>query len=84
MSDSTASDRREAALVAAYDHPKASEAAILSPKVRAMLTAAVESATRVEITHDVIVAFMTTEGSPDDIDAPLRAAFRAAGFEVME
>ncbi len=76
--------RRGKALAAAYEHPKASEAATLSPKVRAMLTEAVEVATRVRITHDVVMAFMTAEGTPDDIDAPLRAAFEAAGFEVVE
>lgn len=46
---------------------------------------AIETATRVRIDHGVIMAFMTAPGDdPDDIAGPLRAAFRAAGFEVEQ
>jgi hypothetical protein len=54
---------------------------------RASLEAAITAATRVQITHEVILAFIQ---DPDDgaelgdIAGPLRAAFRAAGFEVVE
>lgn len=45
---------------------------------------AIETATRVRINHDVMVAFLTAPDDPDDIAGPLASAFRAAGFEVEE
>lgn len=50
-----------------------------------------EAATTVKITHDVVMAFIEApdnsagyEVLADDIAGPLRAAFEAAGFEVVE
>lgn len=46
---------------------------------------AIETATRVKLTPEVAEAFLAAPGDdPDDIWGPLRAAFRAAGFEVEE
>jgi hypothetical protein len=45
---------------------------------------AVETATRVQVTHEIVMAFLQAPDNPDDITGPLRAAFRAAGFEVEQ
>lgn len=46
------------------------------------IDAAVETATRVRITHDVVMAFIDAPDDVEDIAGPLAAAFEAAGFEV--
>lgn len=51
---------------------------------RAATEAAIKSATQVQITHEVVMAFIEAPDSGDDITGPLRAAFEAAGFEVIE
>jgi hypothetical protein len=68
-------DRFERARDAAYDAPGAVESQM--PNV----DAAIETATRVRITDEVLTAFRGNEGLR--VHA-LRAAFEAAGFEVVE
>lgn len=68
-------DRRQSAREAYHD-----EAGF----TREPIEVAIETATRVRIDHDVMVAFLTAPDDPDDIAGPLAAAFRAAGFEVEE
>lgn len=41
-------------------------------------------AMRVQITTEVVQAFLTAPDDPDNIAGPLAAAFRVAGFEVVE
>lgn len=48
------------------------------------IDAAVETATRVRITPEIVLAFTDYPGHWPAIEAPLRAAFEAAGFEVEE
>lgn len=45
---------------------------------------AIENAMEVKITHEVIMAFLGAPDDPEDISGPLAAAFRAAGFRVVE
>jgi len=71
-------DRRQNARVAA------SNAATRSPRyyeLRAATEAAIEVATRVRITDEVINAFRAQAGN---YERGLRAAFETAGFEVIE
>lgn len=47
----------------------------------------VNVATRVRMTHEIVLAFIQapdTGADQDDITGPLRAAFEAAGFEVVQ
>lgn len=75
------SDRRQRAMEALYD----ARAAIRHlPAEHDPVEIAIETATRVKITNDVMMAFLESPGDPDDIAEPLTAAFRAAGFEVVE
>lgn len=76
-------DRRQRAREAAQDVEAANHGDLMSG-VHAV-EAAIETAMRVQITPEVIEAFdIERNGSMDagDIDAGLRAAFEAAGFEV--
>lgn len=48
---------------------------------------AIQVATRVQMTHEIVLAFIQapdTGADHDDIAGPLRAAFEAAGFEVVQ
>jgi len=74
-------DRRQRAREALWDGVPARAVPLLPVGA---VEDAVQVATQVKITHDVIMAFMQEPGSPDDIAAPLAAAFRAAGIEVIE
>lgn len=73
--ESPLEERRQRAREAFYDHP--SESPIES------LEAAVETATRVQITHEATSAFLDAidDASGDGYNA-LRAFLRALGFEV--
>ncbi len=74
-------DRREAACDAFYDTP----GCVSDPD--SALTPAIESATRVRITEELIEIFdVERNGSTaaGDIRAGLTAVFLAAGFEVVE
>jgi hypothetical protein len=80
-------DRRQRAREAAYDNPSVSAAAERSATVSAMLDDAVEAATRVKLTYDIVNAAIAADAPymmGADIDEVLTAAFRAAGFEVEE
>jgi len=80
-------DRRQRAREAYYDRYSLGDHIGGSARKEAVREC-VETATRVQITHEVILAFIEApdppESDPDDIAGPLRAAFRAAGFEVEE
>lgn len=71
-------DRRQRALEAGED-------AGSYPYVTARtVEVAIEVATQVKVTHDIILAFVESPGDPDDAGVALEAAFRAAGFEVIK
>lgn len=74
-------DRRQRVLEAYYDRcdPVAAERGYTPA-----LTDAIETATRVRVDHEVLMAFIQAPDDREDIAGPLRAAFRAAGFEVEE
>jgi hypothetical protein len=74
-------DRRQRALEALRD--AASSITELPAPVDPVLVA-INVATTVKITHDIIRAFIEAPDRADDIAGPLIAAFRAAGFEVTE
>lgn len=96
--DEPLTDRRQRALETAYDNPHISNAARTSPAVRTMVREAIEVATRVQISDDIVEAFgealraLNREQAAGREPAPpeakrkagLAAAFRAAGFEVVE
>ena len=77
-------DRRQNAIEAAYDSPFLSDAARMSATVRRMIDEAITVATRVKITDEIVQAFTDDPDLWPSIEAPLRDAFRAAGFEVIE
>ena len=81
-------DRRQRAREAAYGAPVASTVARRSRIVSTMISEAIETATRVQLTREVFDAFFAEgpTGDPDNPNwrEPLAAAFRAAGFEVEE
>jgi hypothetical protein len=73
--------RRQAAREAYWDVPGGHTA-----YPERWLDVAIETATRVRITPQIILAFTAAapESLTDDLTAPFRAAFEAAGFEVVE
>jgi hypothetical protein len=77
-------DRRQSAREAAHDAATGNTSQYY--RDRAALAAAIEAATRVKITPEVIDAFIRSPEDYEhgDVANPLRAAFRAAGFEVVE
>lgn len=86
MSTEALNDRRQRAIEAFADEQtgRTDMFGTTTPDERLVLArdAAIETATRVQITHEIVMAFVTAPDGPDDITAPLRAAFEAAGFEV--
>lgn len=78
-------DRRQRAREAYYDacaEPGRVEGSAIA------LETAIETAMRVRITPEIILAYLEApdppESDPDMIEEKLRAAFRAAGFEVEQ
>lgn len=63
---------------------RALDAAIPNTGTWALMDNVLKEAMRVRITPEVMQAFLTAPDDPEDIAGPLAAAFRAAGFEVME
>lgn len=80
-------DRRQQALAAAYD---IDDESVWGGYPHASLTTAIEVATQVKITDDIVKEFnraWTFAHLGDMLDrrrAGIKAAFRAAGFEVVE
>lgn len=84
MTPGELADRRQRAIEAACD-----QHTIASPGVGLAIELAVETATRVQVTPELLrVAQSATECDPAEcdpcIERALIAAFRAAGFEVEE
>lgn len=75
-------DRRQRARQAGHD--AAPRSALYGSWIAStMIDAAVETATRVQITHESLLAFLEAPDSDDDdLTAPLRAFLIALGFEV--
>ena len=79
MSTSEIEDRRQRAREAYWDS--------ISDRAERMLDTAVEVATQVRLTNDIIEAAQNAFPILRDVDegaVMLRAAFTAAGFEVIE
>lgn len=76
--DDALTDRRQQALAAAYD---IDDASVWGGYPHASLTTAIEVATQVKITDDIIDMIPATRSDAYDLACDI---FRAAGFEVVE
>lgn len=75
-------ERRQRAMEALRDAASAIRAL---PAEVDPIEVAIETATTVKMSHEIVMAFVNhPDGDPDNIAGPLVAAFRAAGFEVEQ
>jgi hypothetical protein len=82
-STSPLAERRQRAREAFHDASPVMDSDIID-QVHGAAEEAIETATRVRVTPEIIQAFVEAPDDPEDIAGPIEAAFRAAGFEVEE